>query len=159
MEWLSDCASTSTSCSQEAVSATRNHSIDQSPIFCHRLSEFPICFFKQKSMKLLHEFNHRTGRKAKRYKVTIKKFSSLWFCIFKLLLFSRRNYQLRNKPLKKHLNQVVPLKEPASQEQVIGIQIGAAELSSTSNVVWVCRLGKLKSLTALNNLLIWCLYS
>lgn len=153
MEWLSDCASTSTSCPQEAVSATRNHRIDQSLIFCHRLSEFPICFFIQKSVKLLYEFNLRTGRKGKRSKINIREFSSFWFCIFKLLLFSRRNYQLRNKPLKKPLNQAVPLKEHASQEQVTGIQMEAAELSSTSNVIWACRLGKLKSLTVLKNLL------
>lgn len=46
-------------------------------------------------------------------------------------------------------NQITLLKKSISQAQVIGIHIGAAELSSTSYVVQECRLGKLKNLTVL----------
>lgn len=107
-------------------------------------------------MKLLQEFNFilEQVQKAKKYITIIRKFSSFWFCffLFLLLLFFRRNEKQAQKQTVKEAfkpNQIALLKKPVSQVQVIGIHIGAAELSSTSDVVQECSLGKLKSLNDL----------
>ena len=68
----------------------RNHRFAQSPILCHGLCEFSICFFIQKSVKLLQEFNFILGQvqRAKRYIIILRKFSSFWFWGFFHYYFS-----------------------------------------------------------------------
>lgn len=68
----------------------RNHRFAQSPILCHGLCEFSICFFIQKSVKLLQEFNFivEQVQRAKRYIIILRKFSSFWFWFFFHYYFS-----------------------------------------------------------------------
>lgn len=130
----------------------RSHRFAQSPILCHGLCEFCICFFIQKSMKLLQEFNFIVEKvqRAKRYIIILRKFSSIWFWFF-FIIFFQKKLPAQKQTIKEVLEsiQVALLKKPVSQVQVIGIHMRAAELSSTSYIVQECRLGKVKTLTVL----------
>lgn len=110
-----------------------------SSILCHGLCEFSNCFFIQKSVQMLQEFNFilQQVQKAKRYMTIMRKFSSFWVLGLSYYCFSEET-TAQKQTIREAFesNQIALLKKPVSQDPL--------------SACWIkVPLGKLKSLTAL----------